>query len=96
MFCAGSVLVSMCPLSMESRAVAAAELPAHFGPAIPEVNSVWLKLYLYHLTGSGPPSFCLTKGETRPTGAWRYILPRSVCGDIFCHGECVEDSPDLT
>ncbi|XP_037089725.1 protein FAM91A1-like [Pollicipes pollicipes] len=57
------VLVSMCPLSMESRALASAELPPHFGPAVPEVNSVWLKLYLYHLTGSGPPSFCLTKGS---------------------------------
>ncbi|KAF0309275.1 Protein FAM91A1 [Amphibalanus amphitrite] len=57
------VLVSMCPLSMESRALTAAELPAHFGPAAAEVNSVWLKLYLYHLTGSGPPSFCLTKGS---------------------------------
>jgi len=57
------VLVSMCPLSMESRALASTELPPHFGPAVPEVNSVWLKLYLYHLTGSGPPSFCIVKGS---------------------------------
>ena len=65
--CPYRVLVSMCPLSMESRTLAAAGLPAHFGPAVPEVNSVWLKLYLYQLTGSGPPSFCLTKGQNSTT-----------------------------
>jgi len=26
------------------------------------VNSVWFKLYIYHVTGSGPPSLLLVKG----------------------------------
>ena len=78
-----SVLVSMCPLSMESRALAAAELPPHFGPTIPEVNSVWLKLYLYHLTGSGPPSFCLTKGEIRLSPDWAMFgIMYSLCDPV--------------
>ena len=27
-----------------------------------QVNSVWFKLYIYHVTGSGPPSLLLVKG----------------------------------
>ncbi|CAL4060121.1 unnamed protein product, partial [Meganyctiphanes norvegica] len=54
-------LVSMAPLSYEISAVDG-ETPPHFGPAIPEVNSIWFKLYLYHITGSGPPSILLPKG----------------------------------
>lgn len=54
-------LVSMAPLSYEISAVDG-ETPPHFGPAIPEVNSIWFKLYLYHITGSGPPSVLLPKG----------------------------------
>lgn len=34
----------------------------HIGPAIPEVSSVWFKLYIYHITGQGPPSLLLSKG----------------------------------
>ncbi|XP_056153968.1 protein FAM91A1 [Lampris incognitus] len=36
---------------------------AHIGPAIPEVSSIWFKLYLYHVTGQGPPSLLLSKGS---------------------------------
>ena len=36
--------------------------PYHIGPAIPEVNSLWFKLFLYDVTGSGPPSLLLCKG----------------------------------
>ena len=36
--------------------------PYHVGPAIPEVNSLWFKLFVYHVTGSGPPSLLLCKG----------------------------------
>ncbi|KAK3880789.1 hypothetical protein Pcinc_014741 [Petrolisthes cinctipes] len=55
-------LVSMAPLSYEIPAIEG-ETPAHFGPAIPEVNSIWFKLFLYHSTGSGPPSLLLPQGE---------------------------------
>ncbi|XP_068235313.1 protein FAM91A1-like isoform X1 [Palaemon carinicauda] len=55
-------LVSMAPLSYEISAIDG-ETPPHFGPAIPEVNSTWFKLFLYHVTGSGPPSLLLPKGE---------------------------------
>ncbi|KAK7899100.1 hypothetical protein WMY93_019953 [Mugilogobius chulae] len=37
--------------------------PQHIGPAIPEVSSIWFKLYLYHVTGQGPPSLLLSKGS---------------------------------
>lgn len=56
-----SLLVSMAPLSYEIRPVSSC-VPQHIGPAIPEVNSVWFKLYLYHITGCGPPSLLLVKG----------------------------------
>ncbi|XP_069971183.1 protein FAM91A1 [Penaeus vannamei] len=55
-------LVSMAPLSYEISAIEG-ETPPHFGPAIPEVNSIWFKLFLYHITSSGPPSLLLPKGE---------------------------------
>lgn len=56
-----SLLVSMAPLSYEIQAVSSCT-PQHIGPAIPEVNSVWFKLYIYYLTGCGPPSLLLVKG----------------------------------
>ncbi|XP_077991150.1 protein FAM91A1-like [Glandiceps talaboti] len=55
------LLVSMAPLSNEIRPVSSCT-PQHIGPAIPEVNSVWFKLYLYNLVGCGPPSLLLMKG----------------------------------
>ena len=36
--------------------------PPHFGPAVPEVNSVWFKLFIYDQVKSGPPSLLLVKG----------------------------------
>ncbi|XP_014670836.1 PREDICTED: protein FAM91A1-like [Priapulus caudatus] len=56
-----SLLVSMAPLSNEIRPVSSCT-PQHIGPAIPEVNSVWFKLFIYVLTGCGPPSLLLVKG----------------------------------
>ncbi|XP_046398087.1 protein FAM91A1 [Ischnura elegans] len=55
------LLVSMAPLSKEIRPISSC-VPPHLGPAIPEVNSPWFKLFLYHITGSGPPSLLLPKG----------------------------------
>ncbi|XP_045160177.2 protein FAM91A1-like [Mercenaria mercenaria] len=57
-----SLLVSMAPLSYEIQPVSSCT-PQHIGPAIPEVNSVWFKLYMYSLTGHGPPSLLLVKGK---------------------------------
>ncbi|XP_041359980.1 protein FAM91A1-like [Gigantopelta aegis] len=56
-----SLLVSMAPLSNEIRPVSSC-VPQHMGPAVPEVSSVWFKLYIYHLTGCGPPTLLLVKG----------------------------------
>uniref|UniRef100_A0A2I3H388 Protein FAM91A1 n=1 Tax=Nomascus leucogenys TaxID=61853 RepID=A0A2I3H388_NOMLE len=58
------LLVSMAPLTNEIQPVSSCT-PQHIGPAIPEVSSVWFKLYIYHITGQGPPSLLLSKG-TRP------------------------------
>lgn len=56
-----SLLVSVAPLSNEIRPVSSS-VPQHIGPAIPEVNSIWFKLFIYHLTGNGPLSLLLVKG----------------------------------
>ncbi|KAK5637850.1 hypothetical protein RI129_000154 [Pyrocoelia pectoralis] len=55
------LLVSMAPLSREVRPVSILS-PPHLGPPVPEVNSIWFKMYLYHMTGYGPPSLLLVKG----------------------------------
>ncbi|CAL1584653.1 unnamed protein product [Knipowitschia caucasica] len=56
------LLVSMAPLSNEIRPISSCT-PQHIGPAIPEVSSIWFKLYLYRVTGQGPPSLLLSKGS---------------------------------
>ena len=56
-----SLLVSMAPLSHEIRPITSC-CPPHFGPAVPEVNSVWFKLFVYDQLKSGPPSLLLVKG----------------------------------
>ena len=61
-FCLFRLLVSMAPLSREIRPITSME-PPHLGPAIPEVNSAWFKLFLYQKTGYGPPTLLLAKGD---------------------------------
>ncbi|CAN8001751.1 unnamed protein product [Ixodes hexagonus] len=56
-----ALLVSMAPLSNEVRPVTSCT-PPHLGPAIPEVNSSWFKLFIYFVSGRGPPSLLLCKG----------------------------------
>ncbi|GAB6029426.1 hypothetical protein CHUAL_005185 [Chamberlinius hualienensis] len=56
-----ALLVSMAPLSNEIRPITSC-LPPHLGPSIPEVSSIWFKLFLYHITNHGPPSLLLAKG----------------------------------
>jgi hypothetical protein len=58
------LLVSMAPLSNEIRPIAGC-FPPHLGPAIPEISSIWFKLYLYHSTRNGPPSLLLAKGKVK-------------------------------
>lgn len=70
------VMVSMSPLSMELNQLPVWNtVPPHFGPPSAAVNSLWFRLYIYHLTGSGPPSFMLVRGTclTRlPFALWRF------------------------
>ncbi|XP_052743677.1 protein FAM91A1 isoform X1 [Bicyclus anynana] len=54
--------ISTAPLSREARAGAAAGSLPHVGPAPPEACTPWMRLYLYHLAGYGPPTLLLTKG----------------------------------
>lgn len=56
-----ALLVSMAPLTNEIRPVND-YFPPHLGPVIPEVSSIWFKMFLYHTTGTGPPSLLLPKG----------------------------------
>ena len=58
-FC--SLLISMAPLTNEIRPIENC-FPPHLGPAIPEVSSIWFKIFLYHTCRSGPPSLLLPKG----------------------------------
>lgn len=60
-FLAGSLLVSMAPLSQEISPVSSVT-PQHIGPAIAEVNSVWFKFWIYEKLGCGPSSILFTKG----------------------------------
>ena len=62
-----SILFSMAPYSSSGESNNSApitcDFPFHIGPAIPEMNSVWFKLFLYELTGDGPfSSLLLPKG----------------------------------
>lgn len=54
------LLISVAPLSNETRVTANESIP-YLG-ASPLVNSIWFKLYIYSLTGCGPPSLLLSKG----------------------------------
>ena len=35
------------------------------GPVIPEVTSIWFKMFLYHVCQAGPPSLLLPKGTVK-------------------------------
>ncbi|CAD5117523.1 DgyrCDS6290 [Dimorphilus gyrociliatus] len=56
------LLISMAPLSNEVRPITSC-LPFHIGPAIPEIASVWFKLYIYAKTNCGPATLLLVKGS---------------------------------
>ncbi|KAI5636116.1 hypothetical protein NE865_11215 [Phthorimaea operculella] len=54
--------ISTAPLCREARAGAAAGALPHIGPAPQEATTPWMRLYLYHVAGYGPPTLLLTKG----------------------------------
>ena len=62
-----SILISMAPISSpgdsNNSPPITCDAPFHFGPAIPEINSVWFKMYLYKLIGDGPASLLLPHGH---------------------------------
>ena len=68
------LLVSMAPLKNELRPLEGC-FPPHLGPSVPEMSSVWFKMFLYRATGSGPPSLLLPKGLHFMLLLWYPTLP---------------------
>lgn len=55
------LIISVAPLNQDVKLNAASSLP-HLGPGSPLINSLWFRLYIYHVTGYGPPSLLLLQG----------------------------------
>lgn len=55
------ILISMAPVSAETIYSPFSSID-FLGPSLQEMNSVWMKLFIYHLTKSGPPTLLLPKG----------------------------------
>ncbi|KAL6051572.1 General transcription factor IIH subunit 4 [Balamuthia mandrillaris] len=55
------ILISMAPITAESQ-IGTRLMPNHFGPPLPEVNSIWFQLYICHITGYGPPTVLYPAG----------------------------------
>ncbi|CAF4289296.1 unnamed protein product [Rotaria sp. Silwood2] len=55
------ILISMAPVSAETI-YSPFDSIDYLGPCLQEMNSVWMKLFIYNLTKSGPPSLLLPKG----------------------------------
>jgi hypothetical protein len=55
------VLVSMALLGQDVTPVMTIN-PPHLGPPIPEINTIWFKLWLYKNVKSGPATLLLSKG----------------------------------
>lgn len=56
------ILISMAPITAETN-YSPFESIDFIGPSHQEMNSVWMKLFIYHLTKSGPASLLLPKGS---------------------------------
>jgi hypothetical protein len=52
----------MAPISSETLTITS-QVPKHFGPVVPEISSVWFRLFLYHAAGAGPESMLFPKGH---------------------------------
>lgn len=57
-----AALLSVTPLSNESRLISNTSLP-FFGPCCSLINSIWFHLYVYQETSFGPPSLLLKKNH---------------------------------
>eukprot|EP00040_Diaphanoeca_grandis_P030336 m.179192 g.179192 ORF g.179192 m.179192 type:complete len:839 (+) comp31961_c0_seq1:387-2903(+) len=57
-----SLLVSMTSMARETRSLISCS-PPHVGPSLPEVSSMWFKLFLYQKIEHGPPSFLFVAGR---------------------------------
>eukprot|EP00698_Gefionella_okellyi_P002063 TRINITY_DN1193_c0_g1_i3.p1 TRINITY_DN1193_c0_g1~~TRINITY_DN1193_c0_g1_i3.p1 ORF type:complete len:676 (-),score=112.74 TRINITY_DN1193_c0_g1_i3:1217-3220(-) len=57
-----AMLVCMTPVSAETTTFDSCT-PTMFGPSIPEFNSPWMRLFLYHIAGSGPSCTVFVKGS---------------------------------
>ena len=61
-----SILISMAPIAnagdSNNSPPITCEAPFHFGPAIPEINSIWFKFFLYDMIGDGPTSLLIPHG----------------------------------
>jgi hypothetical protein len=55
------ILISMAPVSAETI-YSPFNASDYLGPCLQEMNSVWMKLFIYNITKSGPPSILLPKG----------------------------------
>lgn len=68
------LIISVAPLIQDDKLNATSSLP-HIGPGSTLINSIWFRLYLYHLTGHGPPSLLLIQGyrlEKLPKSLTKY------------------------
>jgi len=55
------LIISVAPLNQDVKLNSATSLP-HLGPGSPLINSLWFRLYIYYVTGHGPPSLLLLQG----------------------------------
>ena len=74
----------MAPLVNEIRPLNRDLFPPHLGPPIPEISSIWFKIFVYHVTGSGPPSLLLPKGNINHTQRVPNALLNRFILLIFC------------
>ena len=75
----------MAPLVNEIRPLNRDLFPPHLGPPIPEISSIWFKIFVYHVTGSGPPSLLLPKGNINHTQRVSNALINRFYSSYFLH-----------
>lgn len=55
------LIISVAPLNQDVKLNSSTSLP-HLGPGSALINSLWFRLYIYYITGQGPPSLLLLQG----------------------------------
>lgn len=56
-----ALLISMAPISGETLTITS-QIPCHFGPVVPQLSSIWFKLFLYRCAENGPNFILYPKG----------------------------------